>query len=364
MLRVLATGLAVSMAGLPVSAASLSDIYTSFYVFGDSLSDIGNRDPSSAPPVYYVNPDNGGVQFSNGPIWADILDDAFGSGAPDPVTGAVTSRNYAIGGAQAVDDGGWPDMVDQVKSFAADVTAGGPDAPVLGDKPLVSLFFGGNDVIDILGSFLDDVEAALAAPLLEQPFRVAAAIDTAEDRLRDAARTIVKVTHAIAQTDEIDDILVFLLPDIGKSPALAGTPEIASIVSDISAGFNALLSSGLALAGGPDDTIIQFDTFSFVNGIIADPAAFGLTNVTQTCVTAAGVCANPNDYLFYDPIHATAAVNALLADQILQQLLAANSSLVSSGGAGAQPASVPLPAGLPLLLAGLGALGLVRRRRG
>ena len=76
--RTAALGLALALAA-PAGAATVD--YTSFHVLGDSLSDVGNvyrlsfgRIPESPP--YWRG------RFSNGPVWADRVADAFRDDGP------------------------------------------------------------------------------------------------------------------------------------------------------------------------------------------------------------------------------------------------------------------------------------------
>ena len=66
------------------------------------------------------------------------------------------------------------------------------------------------------------------------------------------------------------------------------------------------------------------DFFAFVSGMLATPEAFGLTNVTDSCVTfgvtKGAFCKNRDQYFFWDPLHPTSKVHALMAEFAMEQL--------------------------------------------
>jgi outer membrane lipase/esterase len=100
--------------------------------------------------------------------------------------------------------------------------------------------------------------------------------------------------------------------------------------------FNQALSARLATETG----VIPFDVFSFVDGIVAKPAKYGLTGVADAC------CANLSTALFDDGIHPTAAGHSLLATAMLSAVTA-----------------VPEPADWLLMDLGLNLAALPARRR-
>jgi phospholipase/lecithinase/hemolysin len=68
----------------------------------------------------------------------------------------------------------------------------------------------------------------------------------------------------------------------------------------------------------PEIEITTLDAFQLLNGIVATPAAFGLTNVEDACLQP-GVppfrCQGVDEYLFWDGIHPTATAHGIVADQ-------------------------------------------------
>jgi phospholipase/lecithinase/hemolysin len=116
------------------------------------------------------------------------------------------------------------------------------------------------------------------------------------------------------------------------------TPALATVLS---AGYNADLISDINLFAASDAIAVHLlDTFSFVDAAVADPAAFGYSNVTDGCyigtVTGSGPppCTMPTDYLFWDDEHPTEPGHEILA-----------------AIAEAELSEVPEPDMLPLLLA-------------
>jgi len=194
---ILKAGVAVLALTLPASASVLSNNFTSYYAFGDSLTDDGKLGQLFPPSL--------DGRFSNGPTYAEILADEF--------TGAgLDSANFALGGATANDVNLEPlsalsTFAGQIATFAGALGAG---AVAPGSNPLVSVFFGAND-------------------FFQGRNPIEAAGDVAQG-IRDIA----------ALGEGFDDFLLLGLPDIGSTPAFAGEgSDAASAASMI---FNAKLA--------------------------------------------------------------------------------------------------------------------------
>jgi len=90
-------------------------------------------------------------------------------------------------------------------------------------------------------------------------------------------------------------VLVFALPNIGATPAFAGQPT-ATAVTQLSAGYNTTLFTGLQSAG---IRVIPVDTFSFFNEVVSQASLYGFTNTT-------GIACGP-----FPPVTTAATVTSL-----------------------------------------------------
>jgi phospholipase/lecithinase/hemolysin len=120
-----------------------------------------------------------------------------------------------------------------------------------------------------------------------------------------------------------EHILVPGVMDLGLTPfANSQSSANRQRLSDISNTFNSSLQS--ALPSG----VIYFDTAGILRNIIANPAAYNLTNVTAGC-SLTPVCSNPDQYLFWDFFHPTARMNTIFAADIAQAVQAVPEPSVS-----------------------------------
>ena len=94
----------------------------------------------------------------------------------------------------------------------------------------------------------------------------------------------------------------------------AARPYISAVTTQVNAALIGLIAT-LESTPGFDADIVPVDAYGFIESVIANPAAYGLGNVTQPAFPAR--IGDAGQYLFWDPIHPTAVGHQLLASAAL-----------------------------------------------
>lgn len=275
--------LTAAAAGGVASAAS-AQTYNRLIVFGDSLSDNGNLYAiagSPTSPPYYQG------RFSNGPVFTELL--GFTLSRYTPGMSMTGNINFAYGGARTDASASPPGMLVQ--------------------RTLYTGTFNSGDLVSILGGANDLFQAFPGAAGSSNP--TGAMLTTATSAANNINTLVNNVATAGAGT-----ILVSNLPRLGVTPQFRATGANGMALADYAGQqFNSLLLARMmtSAAAHPNTNIIYMDLYKGGEAIAANPGAFGLTNVTDSCLVGATVCATPNTYLFWDGVHPTAAGHRLLA---------------------------------------------------
>jgi phospholipase/lecithinase/hemolysin len=302
--------------------------YTGLVAFGDSLSDAGGSpsavlsiykllggscDPYHPCPPYYDG------RYSNGPVAVEYLANSVLPGGATPanfrdfaVSGSTTGIGNFGDGGSATHTGvyGLPGMAQQLGLYLSSASGGVADS-----HALYFVWGGANDFL------------TLDSPVL-------------------AAQNIASYVGALA-TAGATHILVPNLPDLSLTPFVQSV-GLQTQAHAFSTAFNSTLAIQL---GGLDQLfpaadIIQFDTYSFLNDVVLNPAKYGLSNSQDACLPTlpGAVCASPASYVFWDSFHPTTAADAIIATAFAK--------------------SVPEPGTVALLAVGMLALLYAGSRRG
>ena len=301
----LSTGLA--------SAEDADHGYSRIFIFGASFIDPGNRyaDTGEVTVPPFLDPfgpvayDVGGHRATNGRTWVEVMahemkltkwgkpafrHTGFGNYAYDHARVRDVEPPYIVWG---------PSMPEQIERWKAD---GFCDGSSMNDTLFV-LDSGGADLLDIM--------------MLPQGPAQFAVIEAVADTIK-------------AQIEDLYDycgarnFLVADLFPVGYAPGV-GNPAGANMLA---AGFNAVLQGRIdAILADSDYLSAKITTtgfFEFGMTLVAFAEEFGFTNVTDTCITYFVVedayCDKPKEYFWWDALHPTKAVHALLGRHALGQL--------------------------------------------
>ena len=309
---------------------------TAIYFFGDSLTDVGNAtvlydqltSGTGTPPTIPGPPYDEQGRGSNGKLYADILAEGLGFSAKPSVLGG---NNFAFGGARTryqIFGSPFQGILEQVQTFIAQPGAADSGA-------LYVLWGGSNNLQDII---------------------LGKTVDVNGNPIPGVAATLGDLAGAIGALYG-EGARKVLVPNVANLSLVPRVREFGSAAQAgaeaLSAGYNAGLASTLSAIeqAYTDLDIIEFDSFANLDEIVANAVRYGFTNTTDRCYTGddtgftggGTVCANPQEYLWWDGIHPTTTLHTLLGQRML--------------------AAVPEPG--TLLLMGLAlALGFARRLGG
>ncbi|MBP1473121.1 autotransporter domain-containing protein [Frateuria sp. MAH-13] len=290
------------LAGLLFSSAAAATDFSQVVVFGDSLSDAGNLSLSQGSPTplrFTTNP---------GTTTAENVATALGFTLAPSVAGG---SDYAFGGAGVVQGvAPVPTLPQQMAMYLA--ASGGAADP----NALYQVWGGANDIFYLTGTSTDpNVLAAGTAAAAQAEVNMLGQLQAAGARY----------------------VVVYNLPDVGKTPAsAAGGPAAQQGGTQLSLVYNGVLNTGLSQLSNNGLNVIPVNTFALLNEVIANPSAFGFSNVTTPACNGSSVQCGPagsglpfsyaagtdQTYLFADGVHPTTAAHAMVAQYVVSEIMA------------------------------------------
>ena len=286
--------------------------YSRIFIFGASFMDPGNHfavtgltahPPFIPPPYAFETYGIGGHHPTNGRTWVEVLAEEMElTKWAKPAYRNPVFGNYAFSYARARDMDPLPDpmepsLFDQVEDWDDNgYCTGDPDNRMYDTLFIVDS--GYRDALDLLmtgdNSIIPQWVSSIGANI-----------------------------HALYLCGA-HNVLVAYLADMA-APAVP--PQGKPGATAASAMFNyTLLQPMVDNFAGPDFNmnISTVDFFAYTVMLKDSPEAFGFTNVTDACitpyVTAGAICEDPDAYFWWDNLHPTKKVHALLAEFALGQL--------------------------------------------
>jgi outer membrane lipase/esterase len=329
-----ALALTATVAAGAAHAAAASP-FSGVTAFGDSLSDGGNISIQAGDPTL--------MRFTTNPGLTTIENVAAYYGQPiGPSLQGGT--DFAWGGAGVNTNA--PGTPAGVPTETQQITAYLAANPKVNPNELYSVFGGANDIFyNATSAAAASVAAQLTAGLsasqaqaLDATIEKLEGVSTLESQTEAYTNVVGAANQELTLISNLQKagaryILVFNLPDIGKTPEAAADNAIvagsSTALTTLSTGFNAALNAGLAqMKVG----IIPVNSFALLNEVLANPTAYGFTNsTTPACTTSSSINCTPqtlvtpnaaSTYVFADGVHPTTAAHEIFAQYIEAEIAA------------------------------------------
>lgn len=309
------TALGLSLIGHAACAQQFSNLV----IFGDSLSDTGNIAKLVPPALLSTLPPGSGApvppyynfRFSNGPIYADVLGSRLGITGPTSdfaLGGAYSGRLNEVLGAVPISGA---NVVSLLNALPIDTSVDGQIASYLASGAPVSrsglyvVWGGANDYL------------AMATALAAQPALSTTQIQAiVGQQVQTTVGNLVNGAAALAKAGA-HDFVVPVLPNLGATPSLNTSAAGSQLGQLTTFTHNSALATAMGAFGQQAHVNVYLvDTAGLFNDILSNPGKYGVSNTTQACLGATGVCANPNANLFWDGVHPTSGISQLFAQAV------------------------------------------------
>ncbi|XP_059452029.1 GDSL esterase/lipase At5g37690 isoform X1 [Corylus avellana] len=333
-------GLAFAALILAATASMASAASPVTFVFGDSLTEVGNNNymqyslAKSNYPWYGIDYAGGQAtgRFTNGRTIGDIISQKLGISSPPPYLSlsqnddaVLKGVNYASGGAGILNDTGLYfiqrlSFDDQINYFAKSketikTKIGEVAANKLCNEAMYFIGIGSNDYVNnFLQPFLADGQQYTPDEFMEL--------------------LISTLEHQLTRLYQLGarKMLFHGLGPLGCIPSQrvkSKTGQCLKRVNQLVLEFNSKVKNLVASLNGrlPNAKLIFADTYSGVLDLIENPSAYGFkisntsccnvdTNIGGLCLPNTKLCSNRTEYVFWDAFHPSDAANAVLAEKL------------------------------------------------
>ncbi|MGG6264523.1 SGNH/GDSL hydrolase family protein [Leptolyngbya sp. AN03gr2] len=276
--------------------------FSQLFVFGDSLSDMGNtfkltkqafgQGIPPAPPYFPGH-------FCNGPVWVDYL-------ARFLKLSSCEHTTFAIAGATTGSINTLPDtpanlvlpgLQQQIETFITSLEGTQADSDAL-----YVIWAGANDYLS--GQITNPTGSI--------------------ENLMQAAKNLIDAG--------VKNLMVANLPSLGKLPKPRLDSDRAKGLNALTNAHNASLATALQAlqqSVSSEVSIMLFDVNSLLERVLAEPEQFGFTNVTDAEMTVlADLRGYTDKFFFWDAVHPTTIAHLILAKEAVSLLAVKTEALV------------------------------------
>lgn len=307
----------LKITALALLLPTLASAYDNLFVFGDSLSDVGN--------VANTRRFNDGGRWSNGAVWCEYLAGMLGVKTATPSGYYENGDTFATGNINFANGGG-------MAKFGTTSITGilSVDEQILGEKNAIDHIIDPDKGFDRYGKNFGAKDLVAVWAGANNLFFSGQVLifEKFEEAARNAAEAMLVNISNLAQRGA-KNMLLLNLPDIGKTPCYANDAAGALNASLFSRIFNETLEAGLAdiKSAHSDLDLIFVDMFELFNEIIDNPGAYGFDDAASYLLAEFTDAESPPtdeeaaQYLFYDEVHPTTAGHQKLAELIYAQVI-------------------------------------------
>ncbi|KAI4374534.1 hypothetical protein MLD38_012517 [Melastoma candidum] len=346
-----------------------SDAKVVQFIFGDSLSDVGNNNQLSKSlakaslPWYGIDFGNGlpNGRFSNGRTVADIIGDKLGLPRPPAfLTRTLFSRmGLSMSSCRgAIESSACFDQIQRFSLYKQIELFQGTQDLIMNKIGIqeANNFFRGSRYVVALGS--NDFINNYLMPVYSDSWTY-----SDEGFVEYLTKTLQQQLELLYRLGA-RQLMVFGLGPMGCIPlqrVLSSSGGCQDRANKLAVGFNQQTTKMLQAMSSkfPDATFRFGDAYDVVNNVILNPVKYGFNNSDApccsfgkirpalTCIPASSLCTDRSKYVFWDEYHPTDSANEIIANELIKKFgfLRPNGTEGPSRAPADAPASAPSPLG-------------------